>query len=146
MHVDLPCHSHTSIDESVDTVASLPLSGTILQGLQPNESSVLPFASTSNEFDQRLPPELGFIEDQNYNDHSMMTRAKNGVVKPKSFEDFYGFSVVAQQKLYDEYPFFSGFTAISDISDIVEPKSFKSATGKTEWDQAMLEEIDALHK
>jgi hypothetical protein len=34
----------------------------------------------------------------------MMTRAKNGIVKQKTYEDFYCFSAVAQQKLYDEHP------------------------------------------
>lgn len=61
-----------------------------------------------------------------------MTRAKNEIVKRKTFEDFYCFSVISQQKLYDEYPFFSGFTAVSDINDVVEPKSFKATMGKTE--------------
>lgn len=32
----------------------------------------------------------------------MMTRAKNGIVKKKTFEDFYCFSAISQQKLYDE--------------------------------------------
>lgn len=76
----------------------------------------------------------------------MMTRAKNGIVKQKTFEDFYCISAVAQQKQYEEFPFFSGFTAISDISDIVEPKSFRAATGTSEWDQAMQEEIEALKR
>lgn len=76
----------------------------------------------------------------------MMTRAKNGVVKQKSFEDFYCFSAIAQQKLYDEFPFFCGFTVVYDIHDIIEPKSFRAASGKSEWDTAMNEEIDALQK
>lgn len=32
-----------------------------------------------------LPPELRCIEDQAYNEHSMLTRAKNGIVKKKTF-------------------------------------------------------------
>lgn len=79
--------------------------------------------------------------NQNYNDHSMMTRAKNGIVKQKTFEDFYCFSAISQQKLYDEFPFFSGLTAISDISDVVESKSFKATTGKIEWDQQCLRRL-----
>ncbi|KAM5572540.1 hypothetical protein ABKV19_012545 [Rosa sericea] len=113
-------------------------------GLNANENNALQFGG--NITTENLPQELDFIVNQNYNDHSMMTRAKNGIIKQKTFEDFYCFSAVAQQKLYDEYPFFSGFTAVSDISDVVEPRSFKAASGKSEWDQAMLEEIEALNK
>lgn len=76
----------------------------------------------------------------------MMARAKNGIVKQKSFKDFYCFSAIAQQKLYDEFPFFCGFTVVSDIHDIIEPKSFRAASGKSEWDTAMNEEIYALQK
>jgi hypothetical protein len=93
-----------------------------------------------------LPQELDFIENQNYNDHSMMTRAKNGIVKQKTFEDFYCFSAISQQKLYTEYPFFSGFTAVADIIDPAEPKSFRTALGHPEWNTAMLEEITALQQ
>ena len=83
---------------------------------------------------------------RNYNDHTMIIRAKNGIVKHKTIEDFYCFSTIAQQKLYDEYPFFSGITAVSNISDIVEPKTFKATSGQPQWNQAMLEEIEALQK
>ena len=48
--------------------------------------------------------------------------------------------------MYTEFSYFSGFTAISDISDVIEPKSFRAATRKAEWDQAMLEEMEALQK
>lgn len=52
-----------------------------------------------------LPQELNFIVNQSYNYHSMMTRAKNGIVKQKTFEDFYCFPAISQQKLYEEYLF-----------------------------------------
>ncbi|PRQ37299.1 putative RNA-directed DNA polymerase [Rosa chinensis] len=95
-----------------------------------------------------LPQELQFVEDQSqaYNNHSMLTRAKNGIVKKKSFQDFCAFSCIVQQNLLDELAFFSGFTSILEVHDPIEPKSFKAAVGKPEWDIAMNEEIDALLK
>ncbi|XP_004305316.1 PREDICTED: uncharacterized protein LOC101302857 [Fragaria vesca subsp. vesca] len=78
-----------------------------LSALSESELNALQFGGNLG---QNLPQELEFIVQQNYNDHSMMTRAKN------------------------------------DITDIVEPKSFRAAAGKAEWDQAMLEEIEALQK
>lgn len=93
-----------------------------------------------------LPPELRFIEDQAYNEHSMLTRGNNGIVKKKTFQDFCAYSSIVQQKLFDEYAFFSGFIAITDVQDLTEPKSFKAAGSKSEWKTAMGEEIDALIK
>ncbi|KAL6214186.1 hypothetical protein ACLB2K_013624 [Fragaria x ananassa] len=93
-----------------------------------------------------LPYELSFVEDPNqaYNNHSMLTRAKNGIIKKKSFEDYCAFSCIVQQENFDELAFFSGFSYVMHLSDLIEPSSFKSATGKPEWDDAMNEEISAL--
>ncbi|KAL6186278.1 hypothetical protein ACLB2K_042399 [Fragaria x ananassa] len=95
-----------------------------------------------------LPYELSFVEDPNqaYNNHSMLTRAKNGIIKKKSFEDYCAFSCIVQQENFDELAFFSGFSSVMHLSDLIEPCSFKSATGKPEWDDAMNEEISALKK
>ncbi|KAL6202041.1 hypothetical protein ACLB2K_025752 [Fragaria x ananassa] len=40
----------------------------------------------------------------------------------------------------------SGSTSVLDVCEPVEPKYFKSAVGKPEWDAAMNEEIEALRK
>ncbi|XP_004301682.1 PREDICTED: uncharacterized protein LOC101303134 [Fragaria vesca subsp. vesca] len=78
-----------------------------------------------------LPYELQFIEDeaQSYNNHSMLTRAKNGIVKPKTFEDFCAYSCIATQNLVDELAFFSGFSSVMELHEPVEPKFFKAAAG-----------------
>lgn len=130
---------------SIDAATSASLFHDPVEGLSASEVNAVQFGGNLDNA-QNLPQELEFIIQQNYNDHSMMTRAKNGIVKQKNFEDFYCFSAISQQKMYDEYPFFSGFTAISDINDVFEPKSFRAASGKPEWDQAMVEEIEALQK
>lgn len=143
VNVDLGNIESLEGTESNDVLHIVPTNSSV-EGLTIAETNALQFGGNIDV--ANLPQELGFIVNQNYNDHPMMTRAKNGVIKPKTFEDFYCFSAISQQKLYAEYPFFSGFTAVSDICDVIEPKSFKAASGKPEWDQAMLEEIEALHK
>ncbi|PRQ51221.1 putative RNA-directed DNA polymerase [Rosa chinensis] len=97
---------------------------------------------------QVLSQELQFLDDPAlaYNNHSMLTRAKNGIFKKKSFDEFCAYSCVVQNNLLDELSCFSGLTAVIDIHDPVEPKSFKAAVGVPEWDIAMNEEIDALKK
>lgn len=97
--VDLSIYSTTVGKENAPVVVNQ----STVQGLNTDEVNALQFGGNINS-DENLPLELGFIVDQNYNDHSMLTRAKNGVVKPKTFEGFYCYSDIAQQKLYDEYP------------------------------------------
>ncbi|KAM1116115.1 hypothetical protein ACFX19_006777 [Malus domestica] len=56
------------------------------------------------------------------NVHPMVTRSKNGIVKPKAFS-----------------------ASIGSQSPVSEPKTFKTASKVVEWQSAMQEEIDALH-
>ncbi|KAM5550035.1 hypothetical protein ABKV19_001135 [Rosa sericea] len=78
-----------------------------------------------------LPHELQLIDDiaQDYNNHSMLTRAKNCIIKQKTFQDFFAYSCVAQHNLLDELAYFCGFTSVMKASDPVEPKNFKVAVG-----------------
>ncbi|CAL2255541.1 unnamed protein product [Prunus armeniaca] len=62
------------------------------------------------------------------NNHSMITRAKNGIVQNKQFPDYQGY-----------------FTCLHAIPELDEPSSFKVAFFSSEWRQAIKEEIDALH-
>lgn len=61
------------------------------------------------------------------NTHSMQTRSKSGIVKPKKFQDYQGY-----------------FTCLTAIDELDEPCSYKLASYSAEWSKAMQEEIDAL--
>ena len=76
----------------------------------------------------------------------MLTRAKNGIIKKKTFEDYCAYSCIVHLNEIDEFAFFSGFSAVLDIHEPVEPKSYKFVRGISEWELAMSEEIDALKK
>ncbi|PRQ39222.1 putative transcription factor interactor and regulator CCHC(Zn) family [Rosa chinensis] len=77
---------------------------------------------------------------------SMLTKAKGLSIKKKTFRDFSAYSYIAQQKLFDEFAYFSGFTSALDIHDAIEPKTFKTVVGKSKWDSAMNGETNALKK
>lgn len=79
------------IDEQNVLAANVPNNG-----INANEMNALQFGGNI-DVDSNLPQELDFIVNKNYSDHSMMTRAKNGIVKQKTFEDFYCFSAIAQR-------------------------------------------------
>ncbi|KAI5312513.1 hypothetical protein L3X38_041686 [Prunus dulcis] len=57
----------------------------------------------------------------------MLTRLKSGISKKKDFGDFQCFS-----------------TCLSTITALDEPHTFREASTKSEWQQAMIEEIQAL--
>lgn len=57
----------------------------------------------------------------------MQTRLKSGISKKKDFGDFQCFS-----------------TCLSTITVLDEPLTFREASTKSEWQQAMTEEIQAL--
>lgn len=95
-----------------------------------------------------LPQEIQFINDlaTSYNNHSMLTRAKNEIFKKENFDEFCAYSCIAKQNVIDELSFFSGLTFVLDITNVVEPKHFKVVVGHTEWDTTMNEEVEALQK
>ncbi|KAI5350579.1 hypothetical protein L3X38_003470 [Prunus dulcis] len=59
--------------------------------------------------------------------HPMQTRSKTGHLPRKDFGDFQCFA-----------------TTLTDITEAEEPRFFKEANSKPEWQQAMVEEIEAL--
>nr|XP_011461013.1 PREDICTED: uncharacterized protein LOC105350525 [Fragaria vesca subsp. vesca] len=83
-----------------------------------------------------LPQELQFVPDPatSYNNHSMLTRAKNGIFKKKSFDEFCAYSCIAQRNVLDELSFCSDLTSVLDIVDVA--KHFKDV-GHVEWENAM---------
>ncbi|PRQ15946.1 putative transcription factor interactor and regulator CCHC(Zn) family [Rosa chinensis] len=77
---------------------------------------------------------------------SMLTKAKGLSIKKKTFRDFYAYSCIAQQKLFDEFAYFCGFTSALDIHVATEPKTFKTVVRKSKWDSVMNGETNALRK
>ena len=83
-----------------------------------------------------LPQELQFVPDPatSYNNHSMLTRAKNGIFKKKSFDEFCVYSCIAQWNVLAKLSFFSGLTSVINV-DVA--KHFKAAVGHVEWENAI---------
>lgn len=67
--------------------------------------------------------------------HTMVTRSKDGIVKPKYFPDFVTNYTVP-------HPIHSSFTSIVTLPK--DPRTFKSAIKSEEWIQAMQQEYEAL--
>ncbi|KAL6188245.1 hypothetical protein ACLB2K_039638 [Fragaria x ananassa] len=53
-------------------------------------------------------------------------------------------SNVAQQGLLDELAFFSGLSCAASIHEPIERKSYRAASEQKEWQEAMIEEVEAL--
>ncbi|KAL6193395.1 hypothetical protein ACLB2K_034479 [Fragaria x ananassa] len=53
-------------------------------------------------------------------------------------------STVVRQGLLDELAFFSGLSCAASIHEPIEPKSYRVASEQKEWQEAMIEEVEAL--
>ncbi|XP_062023488.1 uncharacterized protein LOC133739714 [Rosa rugosa] len=62
----------------------------------------------------------------------------------KLFEDYCCFSSSMTNKLSDEFPFPCGFTCNTEIHDYIEPRSFQADSANSQWQNAMIEETQAL--
>lgn len=67
--------------------------------------------------------------------HTMVTRAKDGIVKPKHLPDFI-------TNYFVPHPIHTAFTSIVSLSK--EPKTYKSASKHDEWIASMQKEHEAL--
>lgn len=53
-------------------------------------------------------------------------------------------STVVRQGLLDELAFFSGLSCAASIHEPIERKSYRAASEQKEWQEAMIEEVEAL--
>ncbi|KAM2004613.1 hypothetical protein ACFX15_028040 [Malus domestica] len=111
----------SSASDSLETLTSVPhLNSSLppsvdIPGTMPIQSPI----AVDPDFQ---PDHLNVVFSLPLNVHPMVTRSKNGIVKPKAFS-----------------------ASIGSQSPVSEPKIFKAASQVLEWQTAMQEEIDALH-
>ncbi|KAI5322358.1 hypothetical protein L3X38_031430 [Prunus dulcis] len=122
-HSPLPCSnenssSSVSTSEAQEVLGSAQTMQPILDPAQLQVLLPLSVTDASNSSSHISIPQHG---------HSMQTRLKSGISKKKDFGDFQCFS-----------------TCLSTITALDEPHTFREASTKSEWQQAMIEEIQAL--
>ncbi|CAL8994451.1 unnamed protein product [Prunus brigantina] len=126
--------STSSAQSSMETHSDLPMSNNI-ESLEFSSGSVLPVTST-NQLEVVLPisPNSNIHESSDAcamphstNCHPMQTRLKSGIVQKRQFLEFSCFA-----------------TMLTSVIEPEAPTYFKAAAAQPEWQQAMLEEIQAL--
>lgn len=75
----------------------------------------------------------------------MFTRLNNAAIERRNYAALVAFCPELQSlQITNEEPFVEGYSFISEISDVLEPATFRKAAIIPQWQTTMQEEYDSL--